>query len=684
MFYLSILLAVLVNFFLGFRFKVQNLLEFFVFHFLLICAQIILIFELLSFFRVLNQPLWFIGIQCAFLLLAILVGWKHRSNLNTSLAALKTSWIDLTASLRRNKFFTFYAIVILAIYLGVAAVSMSFPQTTSDSLYNHLSRIGHWLQQGSLLPYSSFSEYAITYPYNNSLLMMWSVLFLKDDILVGLTQWFSTFLLAASIFGIGVELNLPRKASAYAALVFLTFPIVALEAGTAQNDILAAAFFICATWLTIIALRQKSKTHMIFAGLSLGLAIGTKQYVLYALPGLLLVIIYLLRKEKLFSLWKTYQTWIISAALFTLLLGSYTYLQNYISFGNFFVKEQTNILAPTPVAELPAKFVFNTSRLATQYISCDGLPVPWNQSCLAAKEKVLSGFFSAIKLDLTKKVFMLEPVCGGVCFGFGIKYPFNEESAWYGPLSWILIFLGTILSVVFSLKKKVALPLILLLSAYFFFAVTAVFKTGWDAYLGRYLVLSTALVAPFMAFCLQENNRWQKIVTRCVVLISILILLFTVLANDSRPIVTKTSLTLVQDWGKKNNIALITKVSYKLSPYFPAKVSIFEITQADLKGSIDNRMSKYLKLVKSNTELDAKVAIIAPEGIFLDYYMFGDNFTRSIYEYPVETNLAGTFSEIVKLNIKYILLPNDLAKNEIPVNYALLSKNNTWSIYKYK
>jgi hypothetical protein len=96
-------------------------------------------------------------------------------------------------------------------YVGFAVLSTIYPQTTSDSLYNHLSRIGHWLQQSSLKPYPSTSDYGFTYPYNNSLLMMWSVLFLKQDLLVGLTQWFSAFLLAASIYGLALELNFSQN-----------------------------------------------------------------------------------------------------------------------------------------------------------------------------------------------------------------------------------------------------------------------------------------------------------------------------------------------------------------------------------------------------------------------------------------------------------------------------------------
>jgi 4-amino-4-deoxy-L-arabinose transferase-like glycosyltransferase len=127
----------------------------------------------------------------------------------------------------------------------------------------------------------------------------------------------------------------------------LTFPIVVLESGTAQNDLLAAAFFVACVWLTISGIRGSNRIRLLFAGLSLGLAVGTKQYVLYALPGLLLIGLYLLLNKGILAKWQGVKTWLISAAIFSLLVGSYAYLQNFINYGNFFLKDETNILTPT-------------------------------------------------------------------------------------------------------------------------------------------------------------------------------------------------------------------------------------------------------------------------------------------------------------------------------------------------
>jgi hypothetical protein len=170
---------------------------------------------------------------------------------------------------------------------------------------------------------------------------------------------------------------------------------------------------------------------------------------------------------------------------------------------------------------------------------------------------------------------LLESDCGDLCFDYGTRYPFNEESSWFGPLSWILFLFGTVFTLLRARKQKEGLPWLLLLASLVYFGITAVFKSGWDPYLGRYLILSTALVAPFSAVCLSEERFWQKLITWFFLVTSLILLTFTVLANDSRTLVTKDSLIELQAWGKEHSL-LVTKVAYKLtrSSPIPARIRI--------------------------------------------------------------------------------------------------------------
>ncbi|NMB98816.1 MAG: hypothetical protein GYA35_00875 [Thermoanaerobaculaceae bacterium] len=170
---------------------------------------------------------------------------------------------------KRHKLFTTTLCIVVISYLFLGYLSILLPQNTSDSLYNHLARIAHWLQQGSLKPYDTFSDFGITYPYNNSLLMMWSMLFIHSDRLVGLVQWFAAILLALAIYGLATELRFPHLQAGFSAVVFLTFPIVIFESITAQNDLLAASFFLIGMYFFIRAFQTQNYPDIVFSALSI-------------------------------------------------------------------------------------------------------------------------------------------------------------------------------------------------------------------------------------------------------------------------------------------------------------------------------------------------------------------------------------------------------------------------------
>src|SRR3990170_133462 len=135
-----------------------------------------------------------------------------------------------------------FGLFVIVAYSFLFFLSIYFPQNTTDALYNHLSRIGYWLQQGSLKPYNGLNNIGVIYPINNSLLMLWSIVFIRTDILVGSVQFISTIVTMLVIYCLGTELGFSRKKSILAALFYLTFPIVLLESITAQNDALAACY----------------------------------------------------------------------------------------------------------------------------------------------------------------------------------------------------------------------------------------------------------------------------------------------------------------------------------------------------------------------------------------------------------------------------------------------------------
>ena len=214
--------------------------------FLIICSDIILVLEIAGLAGLLKYPAVILGIQAIFIL------GLGTYNLVKGIKIIKPGFPVFEKTRERADVgIIVFAALLTVIYGFLAFVQFRFPQSTSDSLYNHLSRIGFWLQQGSLKHYFSFVDVGTTFPYNNSLLMLWSVAFLRSDTLVGLVQFMALIFLALTIYALAVEFGYTPKGSILASLFFLTFPIIALESITAQNDILLASFLVAAFYFLL-------------------------------------------------------------------------------------------------------------------------------------------------------------------------------------------------------------------------------------------------------------------------------------------------------------------------------------------------------------------------------------------------------------------------------------------------
>ena len=300
LFIIAIVLLIIFGYFIKSVFTRFSLSERLVAYFLSISAYIILSLEIAGLIEQLNRPLQFLLIQiliaaCIFLLLRKKI---LKPNLIHIQKTVKNYFESVAVFAKKHPFLLLYFGIISAGYAFLFFLSVHFPQNTTDVLYNHLSRIGYWLQQGSLKRYSGFNNIGITYPYNNSLLMLWPIIFIRNDVFVGLVQLFATASTTITIYLLAIELGFPKRNSFFSALVFLTFPIILLQSITAQNDLLAAAYISAAFYFLLKFLRKNSIVYLILSALALGLALGTKQYAVFILPGYMILLMIAVIKNK--------------------------------------------------------------------------------------------------------------------------------------------------------------------------------------------------------------------------------------------------------------------------------------------------------------------------------------------------------------------------------------------------
>ncbi|MDH4177993.1 MAG: glycosyltransferase family 39 protein, partial [Thermoleophilia bacterium] len=177
-------------------------------------------------------------------------------------------------------------LLVLAIAVGgaliyVLALGLGTAPNTWDSLTYHLARVGFWLQERSIgyvaNPYDGRlngnppgAEIGVAYLLGLG----------HSDLLAGIVQFLAALACAVGVYGIARRLGLTATEGAFGGLLFLTLPIVLLQASTTQNDVVVASFLVAATYFL---LGDQRREHIV-AALAIGMAVSTKLTAIYALP----------------------------------------------------------------------------------------------------------------------------------------------------------------------------------------------------------------------------------------------------------------------------------------------------------------------------------------------------------------------------------------------------------------
>jgi hypothetical protein len=213
-----------------------------------------------------------------------------------------------------------------------AVLALGVVPNNFDSMFYHLSRIGYWMQNDSVLQFYGGSSFQLEHPPNAEILQAWTMELTQGDRFAQFIQWFALIGLVCAIYAGARFLGFSRPGSLFAAVVFGTLPLPVLQASSTIND-LVSAFFVCAAALFLLrAIATASISDAIVGALALGLAIGTKGTVLLALPGLALLGAFGLwrwRPPRRFVAWGS--ALLVGAVL---VLGAPNYVQTAINTGS--------------------------------------------------------------------------------------------------------------------------------------------------------------------------------------------------------------------------------------------------------------------------------------------------------------------------------------------------------------
>jgi len=213
------------------------------------------------------------------------------------------------------------AIVAFVIGMGIS----NSPLTAYDAVSYHLFFPTRWLQAHRLLIVPTpFSDEAQAYqPGNGELWFLWLMLPFHSDLLARIGQVPFYLLGAAGTYLIALRCGASRVHAAYAPTLFLIAPPIVEQAVGANVDLIAAAMFVSAIWLGLVAADSNRRRDWALWGCATGLFVGTKYLAAVYAPVLLLIA--LLPKPRLRALW---------GMPGVLALGAPWYIRNWVVAGS--------------------------------------------------------------------------------------------------------------------------------------------------------------------------------------------------------------------------------------------------------------------------------------------------------------------------------------------------------------
>ena len=413
-------------------------------------------------------------------------------------------------------------VVVLLVYELVLAVTV--PPNNGDALGYHLPKAAAWAQHGGLvwIPDAPTVRINAFQPLAEQQILFLLVAGGGSGALVALPQYVAQLAILLAVYGAARRLGFDLRRSALAALLLATFSLPALEATTAQNDLVVASFPIVAACLLL----GVSTAEAALAGAAVGIGIGAKLTSLLVAP--VLVALALLRGRRALA------ASAVGAVTGLVAIGMWGYVLNAVHTGHVLgagtgtVEDRASPSYPGSVAnffdllyglmDVSVLWKGLIDALALGAVAVGGA-VLWIRRRAAPREALADAAGSAVPF--------LAPmlVLGGAAsiafvadrWGFPIRGPggvlapvnenlnqiythiANEDYSAFGPVGIVSLVLAIALTVRAVLRRTADLRQLALAAALPFFLVVISLVTFWNPFLIRFFLVPAALAAPLLA-----------------------------------------------------------------------------------------------------------------------------------------------------------------------------------------
>jgi hypothetical protein len=678
---ISILLVLAFSVLLSACFDLKNRVAYILSTYVLAFACIIACALIISFFSLLNSIYSFLACQVVFFLIAYLL-WFIRGK-----PVLFGSWQQeiqfpgkewFRESWGSWKVVWVLTIFVLFVYLLGAWLILVVPPNTNDALTTHLARIGFWLQHGNLLPWSTMNIFTLIYPINANLVMLWSVLFTKSSMFTGFIQWSGALAGFMAIFGISRLLGWQRGPALFSGLIFLSLPEVLLQSTTSQLDLIIATLFTISIYFLFLGVERKSIGAMTVSALAIGIAVGTKQIILFTLPGLILLFFIIWQKFRS-GLGKLFLSWMVLTVSFALLLGSYIYIQNFSLFRNPLGEKEilTQQMSGANPAQWRENFALNSARFFFQSLDFTGMPPIFVDNLTSAKAQIMETVFSAVGLDLESSIALNHPQNP---FQYSsIPIP-QEDRAWYGLLGVLLLLPLSIAQLILGIRTREPYRVGLVILAFTFSLCVILVRPGWTPNQGRYFLIPVILTSPFIASVVRNGKLW-KTLDWIITILAIVTMFFTTVSNAGKPIISSSGLQRLirptsEKLGQKNKEMIDSLVKY----IFPNEKSIFDRDRTGRQIFQSGMSVKPVNFVNQFIPEESSLALGIPS-IYPIVPFFGEHYARKLFlVFPPETLLDKSWFQ--DNQIDFLLLHLTDPKMPKPPNWLILYQTSgEWALY---
>ena len=225
---------------------------------------------------------WGLLAGLALVCLALLVdtrGWSDvRVRLRDAVGALREALADPVCRV--------LAVAVAAVLAYAVALGLRTPQNDFDTLVDHLWRAGLWMQNRAVgYPECACAPYVNAYPPHSEMGGLATMVLGGSDRYVALVQGGAYVALAIGVVGVARGLGLGRPPALLGGLLVATLPVIALQASTAQNDLVVSSFLVAA----VVLLLATGRGAPWLAATAAALAVGTKLTAVIGIPVLVVV-----------------------------------------------------------------------------------------------------------------------------------------------------------------------------------------------------------------------------------------------------------------------------------------------------------------------------------------------------------------------------------------------------------